>query len=63
MTPPDLRVGGRELHDRRMSNTAGRSGNVSRTKRWRPEQADDERQRQEALAGEIHDFSGLLGSS
>ena len=54
VAPPDLRVCGRERHDRRMINT-GRPRGVSRTERWRPKQADDERQRQETLAGEIHD--------
>lgn len=56
VAPPDLRDGGGELHDRRMSPTAGSPRGVSRTERWRPEQAEDKRQRQEALAGEIHDF-------
>jgi hypothetical protein len=53
--PPDPRVGGRELHDRRMSSVAGLC--VSRrTQRRRPKQTDYERQWKQALAREIHDF-------
>ena len=37
VAPPELRVGGRELHDRRMSDTAGSPRGVSRPERWRPE--------------------------
>ena len=56
VAPPHLRVEGRELHHRRMSDTAGSPRSVSRTEGRRPEQAEDERQRQEALAGEIHNL-------
>jgi hypothetical protein len=48
--PPDPRVGGRELHDRRMSNAAGSPLCVSRTQRRRPEQTGDECQWKQALA-------------
>lgn len=57
---PDSGVGGRELHDRRMSNAGGSPLCVSRTERC-PEQTDDERQWKQALAREIHDFCGRLG--
>jgi hypothetical protein len=52
---PDHGVGGRELHDRRMSDAAGTPLCVSRTERC-PEQTDDERRWKQALAREIHDF-------
>jgi hypothetical protein len=54
--PTDRLVRGRELHDRGMSDAAGSPGGVSRAERWRPEQTDDERQWEQTLAGEVHDF-------
>jgi hypothetical protein len=55
-------LGGRELDSRRMSDTPGRPGDVNRCEGRRTEQADDEREWEKALAGEIHDFSGDLKS-
>jgi hypothetical protein len=53
-------LGGRELDSRRMSYAPGRPRDVNRCERGRTEQTDDEREWEKALAGEIHDFSGLL---
>ena len=53
-------LGGRELDSRRMSYTPGRPRDVNRCEGRRTEQADDEREWEKALAGQIHDFSGLL---
>jgi hypothetical protein len=43
-----------------MSYAPGRPRDVNRCEGRRAEQADDEREWEKALAGEIHDFSGLL---
>ena len=53
-------LGGRELDSRRMSYAPGRPRDVNRCEGRRTEQTDDEREWEKALAGEIHDFSGLL---
>jgi hypothetical protein len=53
-------LGGRELDSRRMSYAPGRPREVNRWEGRRTEQAHDEREWENALAREIHDFSGLL---
>jgi hypothetical protein len=53
-------LGGRELNSRRMSYAPARPREVNRCEGRRTEQAHDEREWEKALAGEIHDFSGLL---
>jgi hypothetical protein len=46
-----------------MNNAAANPRGARRTEHRRPEQTDDERQWNEALAGEMHDFYGLLSSA
>jgi hypothetical protein len=58
--PASPALGGRELHGRRMSYAPGRPRDVNGCEGRRTEQADDEREWEKALAGEIHDLSGLL---
>jgi hypothetical protein len=53
-------LGSRELDSRRMSYARGCPRDVNRCEGRRTEQADDEREWEKALAGEIHDFSGLV---
>jgi hypothetical protein len=43
-----------------MSYAPGRPRHVNRCEGRRTKQADDDREWEKALAGEIHDFSGLL---
>jgi hypothetical protein len=59
----DPRVGTRELGDREVDSAAAGPRGARRTEHRRPEQTDDERQWKQALAGEIHDFYGLLSSA
>jgi hypothetical protein len=47
-----------ELDSRRISYGSGRARNVSRCKRRRAEQTDNEREGEKALAREIHDWIG-----
>jgi hypothetical protein len=56
LTPPArLALAVRELDNLRMSYASGRSRAVNLCERGRTEQTDDERQWEDALAGEIHD--------
>ena len=60
LAPPARRaLGARELDSRRMSYAPGRPRDVNRCEGRRTEQADDEREWQKDLAGEIHDFLGF----
>ena len=58
--PSHLALGGRGLDSRRMSYSSGRPRDVNRCERRRTEQADDEREWEKALAGEIHGCGNLL---
>jgi hypothetical protein len=58
--PARLALGGRELHSRRMGYAPGRHRDVNRREGRRTDQTDDEREWEQAPAGEIHDFSGVL---
>ena len=59
-TPADPTVGGRDLDNRRMNHAAGTACRVSRCECRRAGQSDNDREREQTLAGEIHDFLGLL---
>jgi hypothetical protein len=52
--PSHLALGGSGLDSRRMSYSSGSTRDVNRCERRRAEQADDEREWEKALAGEIH---------
>jgi hypothetical protein len=55
--PAQPGLGGRELYSRRMSYPPGRAPwDVNRGERRRTDQTDDERKREKALAGQVHDF-------
>jgi uncharacterized protein YaiE (UPF0345 family) len=53
-------LGGRELDRGRMRYSTGRPRDMNRCEGRCAEQADDEREWKKALAGEMHDFSGLV---